>query len=73
MPPSKVHWQCKAIRQKVCKSCEHVFRISEHAYYLFLAMLSRTRVWYSRMRYIQTAPRVLHFNYDIIKYRGGLD
>ena len=26
MPPSKVRPQCKAIRQKVCKSCEHVFR-----------------------------------------------
>ena len=29
MPPSKVCLQCKAIipmRQKVCKSCEHVFR-----------------------------------------------
>ena len=33
MPPSKVSSQCKAIRQKGCKSCEHVFRakrISEH-------------------------------------------
>ena len=25
MPPSKVHPQCEAIGQKVCKSCEHVF------------------------------------------------
>ena len=38
MPPSKVRLQCKAIRQKVRKSCEHVFRISEHIRLLFIIL-----------------------------------
>ena len=31
MPPNKVCPQCKAIRYKVCKSCEHVFRAKRKA------------------------------------------
>ena len=58
IPPSKVRPQCKAIRQKVCKSCEHVFRAkrsSEHTpinYWRMRYIYFRTRacIWYSRMR-----------------------
>ena len=76
IPPSKVRLQCKPIRQKVCKSCEHVFRAkrrSEHTpinyYWRMRYIYFRTRacIWYSCMRpiYTQTgkkAPRVPHFS-----------
>ena len=70
IPPSKVRPQCKAIKQKLCKSCEHVFRAkrrSEHTpinyYWRMCYIYFRTRacVWYSRMRPIYKLQHCKHY------------
>ena len=52
MPPSKVRLQCKAIvpiRQKVCKSCEHVFRAKRRAEHTPIVIIGAYTVTHTRM------------------------
>ena len=59
MPPSKVCPQCKAIvpiRQKVCKSCEHVFQTKRRAEH----ELWDKRMPKSRKRASETSEQTLH-------------